>query len=148
MAADPSTSRSTANFMRALLFTLVGLFLVASTGYLCYERAQFIRHSQVADGRVVKLNAGGSHPQIEFDTADNQRISYPQGGMIFGYEAGRQVKVRYLAENPQATAVLDTFGALWGMDAMMGAVGFIFLALGLSSVLRGGQTGRWWYWRT
>ncbi|WP_144630520.1 DUF3592 domain-containing protein [Bordetella genomosp. 13] len=143
-----TTSRFSANFLRGLLFALVGLFLVASTGYLAYERVQFLRTSQVADGRVVELNAGGSHPQIEFETAAHERISYPQGGMIYGYEPGQQVKVRYMADNPRATAVLDTFGAMWGMDALMAGMGLIFLLVGLSAIFRGERESSWWYWRT
>ncbi len=77
------------------------------------HRLEFLEVAQAVDGQVERLNAGGSHPQVAFTTATGQRISYPQGGMIFGYEPGQPVRVLYDPARLRLEPVLDTFGALW-----------------------------------
>lgn len=39
---------------------------------------------------MVKLNAGGSHPQIAFVTEAGEQISYPQGGLVLGTKVVRR----------------------------------------------------------
>lgn len=91
---DPSLSR-TAQVMRGLLFGAVGLLILAVAAFEVTHRLEFLQIAQAVDGQVERLNAGGSHPQIAFTTATGQRVSYPQGGMIFGYEPGQPVRVLY-----------------------------------------------------
>ena len=96
--------------IRSVICGLVGLSLLVIAGYMAYWRYEFLPQAQRAPGVVTKLNAGGSHPEIEFTSADNQVISYPQGGMISGYEVGQPVQVLYLAEDPEMTAVVNDRG--------------------------------------
>src|SRR5262249_35098816 len=81
-----------------------------------------------AEGVVVRLNAGGSHPQIDFTAASGAKISYPQGGLIFGYRPGQKVRVLYNPNNPGKTACIDTTGALWAVPILLAGIG-LFLAL-------------------
>ena len=96
--------------IRSVICGLVGLSLLVIAGYMAYWRYEFLPQAQRAPGVVTKLNAGGSHPEIEFTSADNQVISYAQGGMISGYEVGQPVQVLYLAEDPEMTAVVNDRG--------------------------------------
>ena len=111
------------------------LFLVLAIGLLVAAVADgmairnFVRDAARTDGVVVALNAGGSHPQIEFALPDGRRISYPQGGMIFGYAPGDQVRVLYRPGDPAGTASIDSFGALWFRPLLLGFLSAVF-ALG------------------
>ncbi|MCF7534112.1 DUF3592 domain-containing protein [Pseudomonas petrae] len=109
--------------IRSLIFGLAGVVMLAIAGSMAYWRYEFLSQAQRAPGVVSKLNAGGSHPEIEFTSADNQVISYAQGGMISGYEVGQPVQVLYLAEDPKMTAVIEDQGALWGDSALIGLIG-------------------------
>ena len=122
-----NTSSPDTYLIRSLIFGVIGVALLAIAGYMIFARYEFLSQAQQAPGIVTVLNAGGSHPEIEFTSADNHVISYPQGGMIFGYEVGQQVQVLYRTENPQGTAVIQDRGALWGAPLMLGLVGLAFV---------------------
>ncbi|WP_233356637.1 DUF3592 domain-containing protein [Pseudomonas mangrovi] len=72
---------------------------------------------------MVALNAGGSHPQIRFHGTDGQAISYPQGGLIWGYREDMQVEVLYDPADPRRGAVINDRGAIWGMSIFSGVIG-------------------------
>ena len=93
--------------------------------------AAFMRRSATADGSVIRLHAGGSHPQIEFTTPSGETVSYSQGGFIFSYRVGDRVRVRYDPANPRATASLDTIGALWFPPLLLAALGGVSAAAAL-----------------
>ena len=65
-----------------------------------------------APGLVVKLDAGGVHPEIRFTTAAGQVVECPQGGMIWGYQVGDRVELLYEPANPFSSAVINRPGAL------------------------------------
>ena len=113
--------------IRSLIFGLIGIALLAIAVYMIFARYEFLSQAQRAPGVVKALNAGGSHPEIEFTSADNHVIFYPQGGMIFGYKVGQPVQVLYRTENPQATAVIQDKGALWGSPILLGFMGLVFV---------------------
>ena len=118
------------------LFALAGLVLLTATVVQTSSRADFLQSALQADGNVVALNAGSSHPEIAFTDSSGARISYPQGGWIYGYQVGIQVKVYYRAEAPETSAVIDDFGALWGTSALLGLLGSIFMVSGLLTLFR------------
>lgn len=83
----------------------------------------------------MALNAGGSHPQIRFVTADGTAVSYPQGGLIFGYRPGDRVQVLFHPADPAGTATLDAVGSLWFTALLLGGLGVLCLAAGATAWL-------------
>lgn len=122
--------------LRNSIFLVVGLVFWAVAGYLFNARTDFLAQAQSALGVVSELNAGGSHPQIDFVTADEQHISYPQGGFIFGYQEKQQVQVWYLPAQPFMTAVVQDRGALWGTPIALTVLGLIFCGVGGFGLVR------------
>lgn len=110
----------------------MGLFLVCLTFWLVEDRLDrlgFVVHAQRARGNVSAVNAGGSHPQIDFKDATGRVISSPETGLMFGYAIGDRVNVLYRPEAPATTALIDDRGALWGASLLAGLFACVF-ALG------------------
>jgi len=112
-----------AMILRGLLILGVGLAALALGGWFALEQERFLDIAQRAPGEVVALNAGGSHPEIRFTGPDGEAISYPQGGLIWGYREGMQVEVLFDPANPRHSAVVDDPGAIWGMPILAGGIG-------------------------
>jgi hypothetical protein len=123
-----------------LLFALIGIGLLGAAFNLALDRREFLARAEMADGIVSHLNAGGSHPEITFTTASGEKISYPQGGFIFGYQKDQPVRVHYLPEQPAGSAIVSDRGALWGTSALLGCIGLVFTLVGLLKATR--QRGR------
>ena len=113
-----------------LVFIGIGVLLLAFCIHTAMATRSFIQTATRADGIVTKLNAGGSHPEIQFTTPENQKISYPQGGLIFGFHPGDRVTVIFDAANPSGTATIDKVGALWFTTLMSGLIGATCLVAG------------------
>ncbi len=96
---------------------------------------QFVKYGIQVKGTVVRLNAGGSHPQIKFTTQDGKEIEFPQGGLIFGYKVGDDVDVLYNLQNPQDAAV-NSFGVFWGFPLLFFAIGFIFILVTILGIFQ------------
>lgn len=94
-----------------ILFVCVGIFMMCAAIAWATTVLQFTNTAASAQGAVTKLNAGGSHPQVQFTTQKGEVIEYPQNGLIFGYQVGDEVRVLYQPKHPQG-ATIDTFEAL------------------------------------
>lgn len=138
MADDISSRIGT--ILLGLLFALIGIGLLGIAINLSLDRRDFLARAQTADGIVSHLNAGGSHPEIAFTTVSGEKISYPQGGFIFGYQKDQPVRVHYLPEQPAGSAIVDAPAALWGTSGALGVMGLVFTLVGLLKALR--QRGR------
>lgn len=79
----------------------------------------FMRTSKVALAEVVKLNAG-RHPQVEFTTADGQRISVPTSTWQ-SVDVGDRFEMRYDPANPRIAHVNSLWG-LWGIHVIFSLV--------------------------
>ena len=121
--------------MRTIFPATIAVALLIGAGYAATVRLAFIRSSATAEGMVIELNAGGSHPQIEFTTAAGERISYPQGGFIFGYRPGDRVRVCYLPTDPRGTASIDTIGALWFSPLLLTIISGVFAIASLLTAI-------------
>ncbi len=108
--------------LKAIAMLTIGALISLGAVASAIGVLRFVRESSVADGRVASLNAGGSHPEIEF-TANGQKLSYPQGGWVGGYKPGDAVRVRYRPEAPRVTATVDRFGALWFWPILLALLG-------------------------
>lgn len=116
--------------MKRMLFIGIGVIVILATlawGLLTY---QFINQAATTEGEIIKLNAGGSHPEIKFTTQEGKEIDYPQGGLIFGYKAGDKVEVLYDPKNPKRASI-NTFGALWGFPGLIFVLGLVFVVVAL-----------------
>ncbi len=138
MANDTSSRIGT--ILLGLLFALIGIGLLGIAVNISLDRRDFLARAQTADGIVSHLNAGGSHPEIAFTTASGEKISHPQGGFIFGYQKDQPVRVLYLPEQPDGSAIVDTPAALWGTSGVLGVMGLVFTLVGLLEAFR--QRGR------
>lgn len=125
---SPAGSRIT-----GLVFLLAGIGLLITAVFFGLKGYDFVQEASRADARIVALNAGGSHPQVEFETAAGETVSYPQGGLIFGYAVGDPVSVLYRPGNPSATASIDAWGALWVGEFFLFFLGLAFAIGGAGS---------------
>ena len=120
--------------LKAIVFALAGVVFLAVAVYSTVSTRNFVARARRAAGEVVRLNAGGAHPQVRFVTDEGQVVEYSQDGMIGGYRTGDRVTVLYDPHDPKMAPTVDTTGALWGftsMDFLMGAV-FVLVAYGIS----------------
>jgi len=90
-----------------------GIFLFIGCSF-ALRTNDFLKTSVTVSGRVVDLESGPNHPTIEFLTQNGERIRIPQGGFIPPLVMGESVPIRYTPNAPRQTAVIDSFGAIWG----------------------------------
>lgn len=121
----------------AILFGLISViaFLVALRAAAATR--DFVRTAARAEGVVTVLNAGGSHPEIQFIDAAGRQVSYPQGGLIFGFRPGDKVQVLYAPDNPAGTATICAMGAIWFTTIIAGSLAAIFVMAGAAILLEG-----------
>ena len=108
--------------IKAIIAIVIGIGLLVGAVVSVQSTREFLRTSSIAPGRVVRLNAGGYHPQIEFVTNTGERISYPQGGLISKMKEGDAVSVRYLADDPSHSATVVGFAAIWDTPIVLGFI--------------------------
>lgn len=116
---------------KKMIFIVIGVIVLLFALVQIWQNYKFINRASSATGTVSSLNAGGSHPEIDFQTDNGQKISYPQGGLIFGYKVGDQITVLYDVNDPN-NASINSFGALWGFVLLEALLGIIFVAVGLA----------------
>ncbi|MEM9091416.1 MAG: DUF3592 domain-containing protein [Cyanobacteria bacterium P01_F01_bin.53] len=110
------------------LFPVIGagllLIAVVSTAFTY----RFINMASRAEGKVVKLNAGGAHPVIRFvPVGEEEEVEFSGSGFI-NYSVDDKVSVLYLkdAQNPSGFQTnIDTPGALWAAP-----LGFTWIGMG------------------
>jgi hypothetical protein len=122
--------------LKGLLFSLIGMGLLVIATNLVLDRREFLTHAQTASGVVTDSNVGGSHPEVVFTSANGEKISYPQGGFIFGYKKNQPVRVYYLSNQPYISAIIDDAAALWASPGVLGFIGMVFTVAGLTGINR------------
>ena len=121
--------------LRAVVFLLVGVALLVGAAATARGAVRFMKMSQVAPGVVTRLLAGASHPEIRFATPDGRSFTYPQGGLVGGYRPGQAVRVRYLPANPDGSASVDRWPAVWGATMLLSLLGGVFSLGGVASAI-------------
>jgi hypothetical protein len=111
--------------VKRIFFFWAGIAAIAGACWIIMGRIDVLRHYSAAAGVVIEMqkefDSGGRaryHPFIKFKTAKNEEItfvSYSPGK----YAAGTEVEVLYEPDKPKATAVLNSFSALWGLPLVM-----------------------------
>ncbi len=114
---------------------LIGAGMLIAAVFVAMNIRSFVSSSATATGVVIRLNAGGSHPEIRFTTSHGEVIEYPQGGMIFGYEPGQQVRVIYDPARPRQSATIDALGALWFAPLLLLFFGITLVVFGAMAAL-------------
>jgi hypothetical protein len=121
---------------KSVFAVVIGIAFFVGAAINAFATMNFIQSSVVALGNVTALNAGGSHPEIEFVTRTGERISYPQGGMISGFKVGDRVRVRYRPDDAYRSATVDQFGSLWNAPIILAILGAGFIASGVLQLAR------------
>ncbi|MCO8320338.1 DUF3592 domain-containing protein [Burkholderia multivorans] len=113
---------------------VIGVGLLVAAAISAQSTREFLRTSIVVPGLVVKLNAGGYHPEIKFTTKTGQQISYPQGGIITKVELGQRVEVRYQADDPDGSATMNVFAAIWDSTIVFAFMGVVAIVCGIMNL--------------
>ncbi|MCA8017965.1 DUF3592 domain-containing protein [Burkholderia metallica] len=113
---------------------VIGMGLLVAAAISAQSTREFLRTSIVVPGLVVKLNAGGYHPEIQFTTKTGQQISYPQGGIVTKVELGQRVEVRYQADDPDGSATMNVFAAIWDSTIVFAFLGVVAIVCGIMNL--------------
>jgi hypothetical protein len=125
----------TGRIIAGAFFVGSGVLVLGVAGLVASWSWDLVRSGAVAEGQVTELNAGGSHPQIEFHTSDGRSVSYPQDGLISGYRPGDRVRVYYRTADPNDDPCIDSTGALWGPTILIGLIGAAHLIGGIITIV-------------
>ncbi|MPR34675.1 DUF3592 domain-containing protein [Salmonirosea aquatica] len=126
----------------AIILTLVGAVALGIGIYLFIGKQKFLARSIVADGVVRELESGSSsksgrtyYPVVEYrdDAGKQQTFTSQIGSSPASYEVGEPVQVRYEPGKPW-TAVIVGFWEMWGVIAVFGGLGAMFLFIGAGTV--------------
>jgi hypothetical protein len=93
------------------------------------DTIQFQTHSVTTLGEVVKLNAGGFHPEVKFTTQTGEQISFA-GSSTYRTDIGDRLEVRYLTNEPRL-ARLNQIGDIWAIEIFISAFAAIFIIGGV-----------------
>lgn len=116
-----------------ILFPILGVVLLLGAGLEGLVTYRFITLASRAEGKVVRLNAGGAHPVVQFTAVGEAAIEFSDSGYI-NYAVGDRVTVLYLkdAQNPSIPwAKIDTPGALWFEEIGLVGLGAAMMGGGL-----------------
>lgn len=116
------------------MFLLVAAVLIVAAVLAGLQTGKFVGRSVTAPGQVTRLLAGPSHPEIRFITRAGEAVTYPQGGLVFGYREGQSVTVRYDPAAPKQTVTIDSLLSIWAVTLFLGLLGAIFAIAGASIV--------------
>ncbi len=115
------------------LVLLAGAILLIAAILGPLRTGRLIASAIPRDGTVVRLNAGGSHPEIAFHALDGTIIDHSWGGLIVGHRVGQAVQVLYDPVDPPGSARARSFGSLWGGSLALTVCSAGLTALGLAS---------------
>lgn len=116
-----------------ILFPYIGLGLLLAAILSTVLTSRFINDASKLEGKVIRLNAGGAHPVIQFQPPGEQPVKFSGSGFI-NYAVGDSVTVLYLkdAQTPAGFhAKIDTPGALWDGSIALTLLGGGFIIGGL-----------------
>ncbi|VWB54630.1 hypothetical protein BLA23254_02498 [Burkholderia lata] len=112
----------------------IGVSLLIASAINAQSTREFLKTSILVPGFVVKLDAGGYHPEIQFTTRTGQQISYRQGGIVTKVELGQRVEVRYQADDPDGSATMNVFAAIWDSTIVFTSIGVVAIVCGIMNL--------------
>ena len=129
MNSDPAVQK-----LIGIIFPIIGGGLLIGSVVSATFTYQFISIASRAEGKVVKLNAGGAHPSIKF-TPSSEKIAIEfSGSGYINYAVGDKVTVLYLKNDTYPSRFqtnIDNPGALWFGTAILSFLGMSFAIAGL-----------------
>ncbi|MFN8346279.1 MAG: DUF3592 domain-containing protein [Spirosomataceae bacterium] len=138
--------KKSSNRIGGSVFVLIGVSFMAFTWHLYKGDRAFMQHSSPTMGIVVRSErvspergAVSYYPVVAFQTSGGRKYEFRNG---IGnsrpiYKDGEQVPVRYEMQNP-AKAKIAGFWELWGLTALFGGFGLVFVGVGFL-IFRNGQ---------
>ncbi|MFM0624864.1 DUF3592 domain-containing protein [Paraburkholderia xenovorans] len=108
----------------------IGFVLATGAAAYVYSTIEFRMSSIVTTGEVIRLNAGGHHPQIAFVATDGRRYERPTG-TTRSFEVGETVLIRYSADDPHGSAMIDSIVDLWRWPLFVVLLSAVFVVTGL-----------------
>lgn len=119
------------------LLIAIGVILAIAAASSVYRTLEFSASSVVATGTVVRLLAGGHHPEVVFEGADGRRHRRAIGTWR-SLAAGERVPVRYRADDPDGSAEIDFDADIWSLPVFLCLMAGLFLWNGATGApLRG-----------
>ena len=120
------------------IFYAVGPLLLLIAIVSSIPRAEFVRNSLVADGKVINLRRVYSKqfskevykPVVRFTANDGQihlLVADSRAGLV-PLKPGDEVSVIYLKDQPE-TARIDSIAQLWMPQLILGSIGVVFTAV-------------------
>jgi hypothetical protein len=127
-----------------ILFALIGLGLLGGAYFAYHHTSQFLASAVTAQGTVIDLARSGQtgsgtgttsstyRPVVSFEDHNGEPVEFIStlGSNPPSYRKGDQVGVLYLEDDPQ-DAVINSFMSLWFVAVLLGAMGTVFLLVGL-----------------
>ncbi|MET4141977.1 DUF3592 domain-containing protein [Pedobacter sp. UYP1] len=118
----------------SLFFIIVGILLIVGDLVMANRNLEFIRKGVVTEGVVILTKYGRFHPDIRFNTTNNEMITFPQNGLNKGYKVHDTMSVLYDPNHPN-NACINSFGPLWGHYLAFLIMGLVFVVLGTIKLL-------------
>ncbi|WP_414451242.1 DUF3592 domain-containing protein [Burkholderia sp. 22PA0099] len=122
------------------LFLVVGAVLAIVAAGITWRTVDYRLSSTVVTGTVVRLLAGGHHPEVAFDAPDGTHHTRPIGTWR-SLEPGQRVPVRLRAATPEASASIDTEVDIWGVPVFLCVLAAAFLWSGIRGAPTRGRYG-------
>ncbi|MGY0035669.1 DUF3592 domain-containing protein [Pedobacter sp. NJ-S-72] len=134
--------QSTEKKIASLIFIFVGVLLIVADLVMASSNLEFIRKGVVAEGVVIHTKYGRFHPEIRFNTANSEIITYSQNGFNKGYRLHDTMSVLYDPNYPN-NACINSFGPWGGGYMNVLVIGLLFVVSGIIKLLR--PNTRWLY---
>jgi len=127
-----------------VVFTSLGLVMLACTYVLYSNTASFLAEASRAEGTVVGLEESRSsdsityRPVVEFADESGRSTTFisSTGSNPPGYTEGQKVEVLYPRGEPQK-AKINGFFSLWAGSIIVGSMGAVFLLVGVGIIFLG-----------
>ena len=118
-----------------VIFSIIGLGLLAVGGYLLFDSRAFLSDAAATSGTVISLvesDEGGYAPIVSFVTGDGESLVLRSNVYSEGWidRRGDTVTILYDPANPEK-AKIDSLFQLWGATLIVSGVGVVFSGVGL-----------------
>jgi len=131
--------KKSSNRVGGVIFILIGACFAAFSWYLYKADRTFLKQSVSVTGFVIRSeyvrserSGGAYYAIIAFQLSNGKKQEFrnePGTGRPI-YKDGEQVEIRYETQNP-ANAKIAGFWELWGLTAVLGGFGLLFLLAGM-----------------